>query len=959
MVGPVIQDSLFAILLRFRKHKYVLSSDVTKMYRQVFVQSDQRNLQRIVWRENSSDQLHHYSLNTVTYGTAAASFLAIRSLQQLGHDSADQYPRTSSIIMNDFYVDDLLTGANSVEEAISIREEITKILEWGCFELRKWVSNEPQILEGISNTSQSTILHLGENENTKTLGLVWLPKCDSVSYNINVNTSLTTVTKRSILSSIAKIYDPLGLLAASLIIPKIILQQLWQYKLSWDESIPIDLHTQWLRFQNEMNNLRKIKISRHVLISDAITVEIHGYCDSSETAYGACAYMRSTDIAGNICVRLLCAKSKVAPVKIVSIPRLELCGALLLARLVSKIESALTMNINRVSYWCDSTVTLAWIKTPPNTLKIFVANRVAEIQDLTSEEQWFHVRSGDNPADLLSRGISPLNLIDSQLWWCGPTWLSQSSDKWPSASATEFENSSYDLEKRQQIVSLATTVKCKFEMFERFSNLSRLQRCVAYCLRFKTNALRPAVSRKFNALSVEELNNSLHILIKTAQSEVFAQDIADLRKHKSINTKSKLLPLSPFLDEEGLLRVGGRLQNSTFTRNKKHPCLLPQKHKLTFLIVKHEHLKTLHAGPQALLASVRENYWPISGRNIVKKVVHDCVTCFRAKPKVTGHLMGSLPKDRVTPCAPFSICGVDFCGPILIKDRRGRGCKTTKAYICLFICFAVKASHLELVSDLTTDAFLAALRRFVSRRGKPSKIYSDNATNFVGADTDLKNFLERLNCQPTKDQFENSVNAEGISWHFIPPRSPHFGGLWEAGVKSVKFHLKRVVKNALLTYEELYTILTQIEAMINSRPMYPMSSDPNDFCPLTPGHFLIGRSLLAAPDQNVSDVQENRLSRFQRVQQIAQHFWNRWSREYLSELQKKTKWRENHPSLLQIGSMVLVSEEKVPPLKWRLGRVTGVHPGPDGIIRVVTVKCGNSEFKRAVRKICALPIEGQ
>lgn len=290
----------------------------------------------------------------------------------------------------------------------------------------------------------------------------------------------------------------------------------------------------------------------------------------------------------------------------------------------------------------------------------------------------------------------------------------------------------------------------------------------------------------------------------------------------------------------------------------------------------------------------------------------------------------------------------------MIKNKDGRGAKLVKAYICVFVCCATKAIHLELVTSLSTEHFMAALRRFISRRGKPSNIYSDNATNFVGACSELKYFL---NNHQFKNSIINDLATDAINWNFIPPRSPHFGGQWEAGVKAIKHHLKRVALNASFTYEQYYTLLTQIEAVLNSRPLSPLSPDPEDLNPLTPAHFLVGRNLTAPPEEDLGNTTKNRLTKFKHIQQIQQHFWRRWHKEYLNELQVRTKWKANCAQLLRPGVLVLIKEDNLPPMKWMLGRVQEVHPGSDGVTRVATLQLSNgSTLKRAARNICVLPV---
>jgi hypothetical protein len=450
---------------------------------------------------------------------------------------------------------------------------------------------------------------------------------------------------------------------------------------------------------------------------------------------------------------------------------------------------------------------------------------------------------------------------------------------------------------------------------------------------------------------------SNNVIVKSIQKRSFAEEYHQLSTGGGIEKNSTIRNLSPFLDENGVIRVGGRIRNANLAYNQKHPVLIPKNHNVTEAIIRHFHVKNLHSGTQSTLASIRQQYWPIAGRNKIKQIIHKCISCFRAKPIIAQQKMGDLPVKRLEPARPFINSGLDYCGPILIKTHRGRGKqKTIKAYVCLFICLSTKAIHIELVSDLTADTFLDALKRFVSRRGTVKSIISDNATNFIKANKDLIDLHQFFQNSEISRKLVTTLSNENIQWKFIPPRTPNFGGLWEAGVKSVKFHIKRVVGETVLTYDELYTLLTRIEACLNSRPLVPMSNDPNDLTAITPGHFLIGEALTAPLEPDLTELKINRLSRHQLLERLRQHFWKRWRTEYLSYLQGRTKWQSPSPSL-QPGDLVLLVEDNVPPLCWPLGRIQQVHPGSDGNVRVVTVKTNRGTYKRGVRKVCVLPIE--
>ncbi|XP_070526961.1 uncharacterized protein [Cardiocondyla obscurior] len=317
-------------------------------------------------------------------------------------------------------------------------------------------------------------------------------------------------------------------------------------------------------------------------------------------------------------------------------------------------------------------------------------------------------------------------------------------------------------------------------------------------------------------------------------------------------------------------------------------------------------------------------------------------------------LMGQLPEARVTPSRPFTNSGLDYASPIMIKTWRGRAARSYKTYIAIFVCLATSALHLEVVTDYTAEAFIAAYKRFTGRRGICSTLQSDCGTNFIGADAQLRQLFNETSVE--LKHLADLLTNDGTEWKFNPPSASHFGGKWESAVKSTKYHLRRILKDAILTYEELTTVIIQIESVLNSRPLCPLSDDVSDYAALTPSHFLIGESLTIIPEPDLTSVPTNRLSRWQLLRQKVDLFWKRWSTECLQRYQAISKW--HHPSHeIKEGSLVLIVDERYPPGKWPLARVLKLHPGVDGLTRVVTVKTKSSEFKRPIAKICILPVD--
>ncbi|XP_018372878.1 PREDICTED: uncharacterized protein LOC108767463, partial [Trachymyrmex cornetzi] len=952
-VGPVVQQDLASILIRFRYFRYVITTDIVKMYRQVLVDPAQTSLQKILWRNNPEDEVGTYELLTITYGTSAASFLATRCLIHLAEQHSAEFPLGSPCVKRDFYVDDLLTGADSIRELEQIRDEVIRLLRAGSFELSKWASNCPQLLESLRK-------HNGElvslnSDDSSVLGIRWSQSQDMLLFSCELEPTCNVVSKRVILSEISRCFDPLGLLGPTIVIAKLILQELWQSGVHWDESVPQNLHARWLKLRAQLFDLNQIRIPRGVrLNSDLHFIQLHGFCDASQSAYGACIYVRTESSSGEYHSELLCSKSRVAPIKATSLPRLELSAALLLARLIASVQASLDVSYIQIFLWSDSTISLNWIASPSRRWSVFVANRVGEIQRLTKIEEWRHVSSPDNPADILSRGLDPHNLSNSALWWHGPPFLRLRDDLWPSGA---FAKLNEDIpEQRKAVVATAAEVKHSVinDLLNKFSKLNKTCRIVAYCLRF-SKAHRARASGKF--ISPDEFSRSLKVICRDVQKQAFPHEQESLSKGKPISSASRLLPLTPFIDKDGLIKVGGRLRNSQVDYNACHPILLPGDHRLTRLIIEREHVLNLHAGVQATMAAIRQSFWPLSLRLNARGIIRKCITCFKVNPQQSEAIMTSAPASRVTAARPFERCGIDYAGPVILREGKRRNAKNHKAYLAVFVCFVTKAVHIELVSDLTADAFLGAFRRFISRRGKPAHVFSDNRTNFVGANRQLKELYKFYNQSQTQDQIVQFLSELEISWNFIPPNAPHFGGLWEAAVKSAKLHMARIVGRAHLTFEELQTVLCEIEAILNSRPITALSSDPNDMSPLTPGHFLIGAALNSFPSRNLVDVPENRLLRWQRVEQIRQHFWRRWSTEYLQSLQERNKWKINKGIQLLPNQLVLVRQPNLAPLQWLLGRVQETHPGADGVARTATLQTSKGSITRPLTKLAILPLE--
>ncbi|XP_037805276.1 uncharacterized protein LOC119599551 [Lucilia sericata] len=692
MVGPTIQDELYKILLRFRLHRFALTADIVKMYRQVLIDSQDRKFQYILWRNSEEEEIRTYHLNTVTYGMSAAPYLAIKSLHYLADQYMDQFELGAKTIKSSFYVDDFLCGSDTLEELSRMKQEVNEILIRGSFQLDKWHSNH----RDFQDDKTVKDLNIEDSAVTSALGISWDQQKDVFLFLFSPKVQIDEkITKRTILSLSSALFDPLGLLSPLIIKAKILMQELWILKIGWDESVPQEIHSAWKSFVSDLKLLPSLKIPRFCLAPDSKSVQLHGFCDSSIRAYGCCFYFRVKTSSGNVVVRLFTAKSRVAPTKRKSLPKLELCGAQLLAKLYSKIKNLFAIPNLEVVLWTDSQLVLHWLKQHSSTLSVFVGNRVSEIQDLTNGCVWRHVPTQFNPADIVSRG-STVQELASSIWFNGPAFLALDPVQWPPTKTDKLS------EENQQVFD------------------------------------------KEKRKTPQELENAKLCIVFNIQKLHFQDDITRALKKK--DPQGALKCLNPFLDSSNgfnLLKVGGRLE------------------------------------------------------------------------------------------------------------------------------------------------------------------------------------------------------------------APHFGGLWEAAVKSAKGHLTRTLDNTRLTYEELATAMIEIEAVLNSRPISPLSSDPSDFEALTPGHFLIGAPLRSLPERDVPTNEINKLEYWARISAIKQQFWKKWSHDYINELQTRNKWTSTNSNITP-GSLVIIKEDNLPPQRWLMGKIINIVRGRDDRVRVVDIKTTKGVIRRPIHRLALL-----
>lgn len=558
-----------------------------------------------------------------------------------------------------------------------------------------------------------------------------------------------------------------------------------------------------------------------------------------------------------------------------------------------------------------------------------------------------------------ARGKFINELRTFELWWHGPAFLKLPEEQWPISNAKQLNIKDIPEQKKQKSI-----VKVFFgceesenDLLKRYSNLSRLLHISAYALRWKRYKRADMTSSEENSiLSVNEIDDALKCWVRYAQKQYFPSEWNKLAKGQFIKSSSPILSFTPMLDErDQILRSATRLKNANLPQDTILPIILPDEGYFTWLIINDAHERVNHAGCQTTLQLIRQRFWILHGVVAVTRQIKKCGLCYRYRAKPPAQLMGNLPKCRVQVSHTFQFTGIDFAGYFEVKTSQRKNAPFVKCYIALFICMATKAVHLELVRDLSTEAFLDAFRCFISRRGMPSEVFTDRGTNFIGASSEMPSLLFDLKNQQTQWVVNELLN-NNIKWHFIPAHSPHVGGLWESNIKQMKTHLKRVMHQTRLTEHKFHTVVIQIEAILNSRPLCKLNEDPESLEVLTAGHFLIGRALNTLPEPSYLPLLENRLKAYQYSQRLVQEFWKRWHLEYLHTLQARSKWNRVNNNLA-VGQIVLLIEDNMPPAKWPLGRVQKVTHGSDGLVRAVEVKCKNSVLTRTIHKLCLLPTE--
>ncbi|XP_069133221.1 uncharacterized protein [Argopecten irradians] len=813
--------------------------------------------------------------------------------------------------------------------------------ENGKLRLHKIISNEPAVLQAFDRSElakEVKDLDLCKDDlpTQTSLGLFWDVNTDSFTFR--VSSEVKPYTKRGVLSTINSLFDPVGFVAPVLIKGRLILRSCMSSLSDWDDPLPKELESIWREWTESLQSLRSLNIPRRydqVKEEACVSTELHTFCDASKEAIGAVTYMRTVRSDGSGKLSFVLGKAKMAPHKGHTIPRLELCAAVLGTEVAQAAKEQLDINFDIEKYYTDSRIVLGYICNEERRFHVYVSNRVDRIRCVSHPDQWNHVGTDRNPADLATRSV-PANELKHSIWISGPTQF----DFHPDHQSFPLIESETDKELYTEVVTSKTHVTTastlNVDMFKRFSSWRELVNSI---VSFKV-ALRRRCGHQTADSTVNDLDivkEAERIIIRSVQQEAYGKEIRCLQQEQKLHADSSILSLCPVLDTEGILRLEGRLKRTKCFSMGSNPIIIPKNQHIAVLLIRHFHENVHHQGRHITEGAVREGgFWIVGGKRLIFLVIHNCFKCRRLRGKTALQKMADLPEDRTMMAPPFSYVGIDTFGPWTVVSRRTRGgLAKSKRWAILFTCLVVRAIHIEAVEELSASSFINALRRFIALRGPVQHFISDRGTNFIGAARELG--IQEIFAE--NREVQDFLLRNQIKWIFNTPHSSHHGGVWERliGVSRRVLDsmlLEEINKN--LSHEMLVTFLAEVCAVVNSRPLVGISTDPEAPEVLTP-NLLLTQKPTSVDDMDLSVDTKNIYRRqWKLVQHLADAFWSRWKKEYLHTLQVRRKWQSDVPNIKE-NDIVLMKDDQVCRNEWPVAVVDRVFPSEDGRVRSVEI----------------------
>ncbi|XP_070144891.1 uncharacterized protein [Drosophila kikkawai] len=949
--GPQHYKPLPAVLFHFREGAVGVCGDIKEMFHQVLIRPEDRCSQRFLWRDGNDDRDPDvYEMNVMTFGAACSPSTAhyVKTLNALKFRDSD--PRAVKAIIDHHYVDDYVDSFATESEAIGVSTRVKEIHAEAGFELCQFSSSSPIVEAALGPPGRVKSVGWGEAEQ-KILGMRWQVATDDFRFNVEYHRVPESVlsgdrvpTKREYLSLLMSTFDPLGFLCCLMITAKLLLREIWRQKIQWDEPLPEEIGRAFAAWRRQMDAVGQFRCPRHYFGHGAVrTIELHVFVDASQSAFAAVDYWRVMYEDGKVLASFVCAKTKCAPMRTMSIPRLELQAAVLGTRLINTIKEEHSVDISETVLWTDSKTVLRWIGSTHRRYKQFVGNRVAEILESSEVSQWRWVPTADNAADDATRSQNKADLSPESRWLSGPAFLRQPASGWPvPEEGTERVPDASDDEEMPSEFALVATNEFVIP-FQRFSSFSRLVRTTAWVLRFARWCRRQRSELEEYGLTAKECEAAENLLVRQAQLESFPDEMRSAKHGKEVASSSKIRGLAPYMDEHGVLRVHGRVDAALcMPYSARRPVILSHRHSLTEMIVRHFHAQMKHQNVDATIAQIRTRFWVTKMRRMLKEVISSCYECKLQRTRPMPPIMAPLPEDRLEAGGwPFKYTGLDYFGPLLVTVARHR----EKRWVALFTCLTTRAIHLELAHDLSTDSCIIAIRNFVCRRGPVHRLRSDNGKNFVGADREARRFGDVFETE----RIQSELSSRSIEWVFNCPSNPSEGGVWERMVQCVKRVLRHTLKEVALRDHVLESLLIEAENLVNSRPLTHLPVDADQEAPLTPNDLLKGAANLPnTPGLEAELPKEGSTRKQWRIaRMLRDRFWRRWVLEYLPTLVRREKWcRRTEP--IRQGDMVFVCDPALPRREWRKGIVEEVYSGADGVVRRASVRVSDNGLSRTM-----------
>ncbi|XP_058979028.1 uncharacterized protein LOC131802654 isoform X1 [Musca domestica] len=956
--GPDINNSLISILFKFREFPVAVCGDIQEMFHQIVIAKEDQDSQRFLWRNGDPSQpLETYVMERMIFGATCSPTIAQYVKNLNARRFINESPRAVQGIIDRHYVDDYVDCFQTEGEAVEVVRDVIKIHKEGGFNLRNIKSNSLVLQRMFGNpiSDESDGNSIFDDGMERVLGIHWLPKSDVFCFELKLHKvdekilKLQKVpTKREMLSLNMSVFDPFGFLGDFMVTSKIIMQNVWKSGIKWDEKLPSAIYSRWKTWLEELPKLKDFKVPR--CYSNGFfngIVDLHVFVDASEDAMAAVAYWRIVTNCG-VSVVFVMGKTSCAPTRYHTIPKLELQAAVIGVRMKENILENHLKNINNIYFWSDSSTVISWIRSEHRTYKQYVANRVSEILESSRIEQWRWCPGAENPADEGTRAKGPKKYQPEGRWKNGPEFLRKEEKYWPDEEqiGTCVDHSKTELRNKYKVLVACQVCFCIPDI-NRFSKYRRLKRAMAWTFRFVENMKRKSVVS--GDLTVEEEARAEMYLCRCVQQEVHGDEILDIQRTGSVSANSSIKSLNPQIGSDGLLRVSGRIENAVFlSLDTRRPIILHKGHRFTLLLVEFYHSRFCHINVATTMSEIRLRFWIPSLRQLLRSVQSRCLVCKIRKAKPIQPQMAPLPLERVTPYVrAFTYTGLDYFGPVTVSIRRQR----EKRWVALFTCLTVRAVHLEIATDLSSDSCLMCIRNFINRRGVPEMIRSDNGTNFVGIAKELQGITNFLDT----NSVSSGLTALGIKWVYNTPVNPSEGGVWERLVQSVKKALYIMLKEQAPKLETLQAFLIEAENMVNSRPLTHLPVTPEDPDPLTPNHFLLG----CTNSTQTPAPFEPRLMCLRKQWRVTQNLkngmWHQWLREYLPELTRRTKWCLPSRSL-DVGCLVFVCDPEMARSQWSRGRVIEVFRGKDGVARSAKVRTSAGVYHRPVSKLAILDV---